>query len=166
MAGFVRVLWPFAAGLVIGWIGAGLYRAPMAFRRAVAAWIITVFVGVALRIVVQGHDFTPTFIVIASLFIGGCMLGWRAVVVRVSRRRARRALSGDALRRDATCTWRPIRTRHDRGDEDRDAGGDGRLRVGAGRQHVHRAGREHEVGEQVHRVPCVCCATSGCATVT
>jgi hypothetical protein len=77
MAGFVRVLWPFAAGLVIGWIGSGLYRAPMAFRRAVVAWIITVFVGVAL----------------ASLFIGGCMLGWRAVVVRVSRRRARRALS-------------------------------------------------------------------------
>ncbi len=93
MAGFVRVLWPFAAGLVIGWIGSGLYRAPMAFRRAVVAWIITVFVGVALRIVVQGHDFAPTFIVIASLFIGGCMLGWRAVVVRVSRRRARRALS-------------------------------------------------------------------------
>jgi hypothetical protein len=93
VAGFFRVLWPFAVGLVIGWIGSGLYRAPMAFRRAVVAWIVTVVVGVALRIVVQDHDFAPTFIVIASLFIGGCMLGWRGVVTTVSRRRARRAVS-------------------------------------------------------------------------
>jgi len=92
-AGFLRVLWPFAVGLVIGWIAAGLHRAPMAFRRAAAAWAITVLVGVALRIVVQGHDFAPTFIVIASVFIGGCMLGWRGAVTAVSRRRARRAVS-------------------------------------------------------------------------
>jgi hypothetical protein len=93
LAGFFRVLWPFAVGLVIGWGATGLYRAPMAFRRVVAAWLITVVVGVALRIVVQGHDFAPTFIVIASVLIGGCMLGWRGVVTRVSRRRARRVVS-------------------------------------------------------------------------
>jgi Protein of unknown function (DUF3054) len=92
-AGFFRVLWPFAVGLVVGWLATGLYRAPMVFRRAVAAWLITVAVGVVLRIVVQGHDFAPTFIVIASVFIGGCMLGWRGVVTTVSRRRARRATS-------------------------------------------------------------------------
>ena len=116
------------------------------------AWIITVVVGVALRIVVQGHDFAPTFIVIASLFIGGCMLGWRGVVVE--------GLPAPGTARGvltlfvATPQVHGRRSEHhDRGDEDRDAGGDDRLRVGAGRQHVHRAGREHEVGEQVHRVP-------------
>jgi uncharacterized membrane protein (GlpM family) len=92
-AGFFRVLWPFAVGLVIGWLATGLYRAPMAFRRAVPAWLITVAVGVGLRIVVQGHDFAPTFIVIASLFIGGCMLGWRGVVGTLSRRSERRTVS-------------------------------------------------------------------------
>ena len=55
--------------------------------------LAAVVVGVVLRIVVQGHDFAPTFIVIASVFVGGCMLGWRGVVTAVSRRRARRALS-------------------------------------------------------------------------
>ena len=92
-AGFLRVLWPFAVGLVIGWLATGLYRAPIALRRGVPAWLITVAVGVALRIAVQGHDFAPTFIVISLVFIGGCMLGWRGVVGILSRRSERRAVS-------------------------------------------------------------------------
>ena len=90
-AGFFRVLWPFAVGLVIGWLATGLYRAPMAFRRAVPAWLITVGVGIGLRIAVQGHEFKLTFTIVSLLFVGGCMLGWRGVVVawaRFGRRRA------------------------------------------------------------------------------
>ena len=93
IAGFFRVLWPFAVGLVVGWLATGLYRAPMAFRRVIPAWLIAVAVGVGLRIAAQGHDFAPTFVLIASVFIGGCMLGWRGAVTARSRRRARRAVS-------------------------------------------------------------------------
>jgi hypothetical protein len=93
MAGFLRVLWPFAIGLAGGWAVTALYRTPLAWRRALGACAVTVLVGVGLRIVVQDHDFAPTFVMIASLFIGGCMLGWRGVVASVSRRRSRRVTS-------------------------------------------------------------------------
>jgi hypothetical protein len=90
--GFLRVLWPFALGLAAGWAATSLFRAPIAFRRAVPAWLITVAVGVALRIVVQGHELKPAFTVVALLFVGACMLGWRGVVVLWSRLNRRRAV--------------------------------------------------------------------------
>jgi hypothetical protein len=86
--GFFGVLWPFAAGLVVGWLATGLARAPLSLRRAAGAWVITVVIGVALRIVVQGHEWKPTFAIVALLFFGAAMLGWRAVVLaRVASRR-------------------------------------------------------------------------------
>ncbi len=85
--GFFRVLWPFAVGLVVGWLASGLARAPLAWRRAVAAWLVTVVLGVGLRIVAQGHEFKFAFAVVALLFLGGGLLGWRAVV-RIPRARA------------------------------------------------------------------------------
>jgi hypothetical protein len=92
-AGFVRVAWPFVVGLGVGWIASGLWRAALAWRRAVIAWLVTVAVGMALRIVVQGHELKPTFVVVALVFVGVCMLGWRAAAAAWSRRAARRPLA-------------------------------------------------------------------------
>jgi hypothetical protein len=91
LAGFVRVWWPFAVGLAVAWIATGLWRAPLAWGRAVAAWLVTVGVGMALRIAVEGRDFKPAFVVVALLFVGAGMLGWRAVA------RARRARTPEQL---------------------------------------------------------------------
>jgi peptidoglycan/LPS O-acetylase OafA/YrhL len=90
VSGFFRVLWPFAAGLAVAWLVTGLARAPLAWRRAVPAWLLTVAVGIALRIVVQGHDFKVSFAIVALLFTAAGLLGWRAVVQR-ARRRTRRS---------------------------------------------------------------------------
>jgi Protein of unknown function (DUF3054) len=89
MAGFLRVFWPFAVGLAVGWLTTGLARAPLAWRRAVPAWLLTVAVGMALRIVVEGHAFKVSFTVVALLFTGAGLLGWRAVVVAARRRMVR-----------------------------------------------------------------------------
>ena len=86
LAGFFRVLWPFAVALGVAWLATGLWRAPLAWTRAIAVWLVTVGVGMALRIAVQGRDFKIAFTIVTLLFVGAGMLGWRAVV---RRRRAR-----------------------------------------------------------------------------
>jgi hypothetical protein len=90
VAGFFRVLWPFAVGLAVAWLATGLFRSPLSWRRAVSAWILTVAIGVVLRIAVQGHDFSVAFTIVATLFVGACMLGWRVVVLAVQQRRRMR----------------------------------------------------------------------------
>lgn len=80
VAGFLRVWWPFAVALGAAWIVAGLWRAPLAWVRTVAAWLLTVALGMALRVAVQGRDFKVAFTIVTLLFVGAGMLGWRAVV--------------------------------------------------------------------------------------
>ena len=82
-AGLLRVLWPFLVGLVAGWLVTGLASAPLAWRRSVPAWLVTAGVGLALRILVQGHDFKLAFTVVAFVFVGAGMLGWRGAVIGV-----------------------------------------------------------------------------------
>ena len=87
LAGFLRVWWPFAVGLAVAWIACALWREPLAWRRAVPAWLVTVGVGMAVRILAQDREFKIAFAVVTLLFVGAGMLGWRAVVRAVRARR-------------------------------------------------------------------------------
>ncbi len=89
--GFARVLWPFAAGLVVAYATTGLLREPLAWRRAIPAWLVTVGVGEALRLGVQGRELKLGFLVVAIVFFGAAMLGWRWAVLRAQTRHTRRA---------------------------------------------------------------------------
>jgi Protein of unknown function (DUF3054) len=80
VAGFLRVWWPFAVALVLAWSIAGLWRAPLAWSRVVAAWLITVGLAMALRIAIEDREFKIAFTIVTLLFVGAGMLGWRAVV--------------------------------------------------------------------------------------
>lgn len=82
LAGFLRVWWPFAVGLGVAWIVSGLWRAALAWPRAVVAWLVTVGLGMALRIAVQGRDLQVAFTIVTLLFVGAGLLGRRAVVRR------------------------------------------------------------------------------------
>jgi len=86
--GFLRVWWPFAVALVVATVASGTWRAPLEWRRAIVAWLVTVALGMTLRIAVQGRDFKPTFVIVTTVFVGAGMLGWRAVVrkLRISTR--------------------------------------------------------------------------------
>jgi hypothetical protein len=92
LAGFLRVWWPFVVGLAVAWLATGLHRAPLGWGRAVAAWIVTVGVGMAVRIVAEDREFKVAFTIVTMLFVGAGMLGWRAVVRAVQARKARRPL--------------------------------------------------------------------------
>ena len=86
--GFLRVFWPFAVGLGVAWVATGLVRAPLAWGRAAAAWLVTVAVGMTLRIVVEGRELSIAFTIVTLVFTGVFMLGWRAVARLVRTRRA------------------------------------------------------------------------------
>jgi hypothetical protein len=88
-SGFLTTVWPFVAGLAVGAVVTRLYAAPLEWRRAVPAWLLTVAVGLALRIGVVGHEFKLSFAIVATTFLGLFLLGWRALVLAVARRRAK-----------------------------------------------------------------------------
>ena len=79
---FLRVLWPFALALLLGYAATRLVRAPLAWRRVAGTWAITTAVAEALRLGVQDRPWKPAFLVVATLFIGACMFGWRLVAAR------------------------------------------------------------------------------------
>ena len=79
-AGFLRVWWPFAVALGVAWLVTGLWRAPLSWGRAAVAWLVTVGLGMTLRIAAEGRDFKVAFAIVTLLFVGAGMLGWRAVV--------------------------------------------------------------------------------------
>jgi hypothetical protein len=90
LEGFLRVWWPFAVGLVVATLVGGTWRAPLEWRRAIVAWLVTVALGMALRVAVQGREFKPTFVIVTTVFVGAGMLGWRAVVRKVMARTSTR----------------------------------------------------------------------------
>jgi peptidoglycan/LPS O-acetylase OafA/YrhL len=77
IGGIASTAWPFLVGLVVGWVAGRAWRRPAALAPAgVAAWLGTVVVGMVLR-VVSGQGTAFAFIIVALVFLGLFMLGWR-----------------------------------------------------------------------------------------
>jgi hypothetical protein len=77
VAGVASTAWPFLAGLAVGWLAALGWRRPFAlWPSGVAAWLGTVAVGMVLR-VLAGQGTALSFIVVALVFLGLFLLGWR-----------------------------------------------------------------------------------------
>jgi hypothetical protein len=86
LAGIASTAWPFLAGLVLGWAASRAWRRPLALVPAgVVIWLATVTVGMVLR-VVSGQGTAVSFTVVALVFLGLFLLGWRAVATLIVRR--------------------------------------------------------------------------------
>ncbi|MFC4242816.1 DUF3054 domain-containing protein [Gryllotalpicola reticulitermitis] len=87
--GVVQTAWPFLAGTLLGWLVTAAWRRPLALvRSGLPIWVLTVAVGMVLRVVsAQGIAFS--FVIVAAVVLGVFLLGWRAVVGPVARRSAR-----------------------------------------------------------------------------
>jgi FtsH-binding integral membrane protein len=82
LAGVASTAWPFLAGLAGGWLAARAWRRPASLIPAgVSAWLGTVFAGMVLR-VVSGQGTAAAFVVVALVFLGLFLLGWRLLLVR------------------------------------------------------------------------------------
>ena len=84
-AGLASTSWPFLAGLAVGWLAGRAWRHPLAVApTGVAAWLGAVAVGMMLR-VVAGQGTAFTFILVAVVFLGLFVVGWRLAARLVSR---------------------------------------------------------------------------------
>ncbi|GAB3975755.1 DUF3054 domain-containing protein [Actinoallomurus acanthiterrae] len=85
IAGIAKTAWPFLLGLLIGWAVTRAWRRPAALAgTGIGVWLVTVAAGMALR-VVSGQGTAVTFVLVALVFLGLVMLGWRAVAHRIVR---------------------------------------------------------------------------------
>lgn len=89
LAGLLRTLWPFAAGLAAGWVvaaalgsrasdGAARFDATALWPTGVVVWACTLAGGMLLR-VVSGQGTAVSFVLVAGVVLAVFLLGWRAV---------------------------------------------------------------------------------------
>ena len=83
--GVITVATPFLIALAIGWLVCRAWRRPMSLRIGAIVWMTTVVVGLLLRNLVFDRGTATAFVIVATLFLGAVLLGWRAVWVRVTR---------------------------------------------------------------------------------
>lgn len=89
-AGVLDTAWPFLVGAVVGHLLALTLRGGAAALPAgVCVWVCSVSLGMALRRATGGGT-DPAFVLVATLFLGTCILGWRLLA------RRRRAAPGGA----------------------------------------------------------------------
>ena len=95
--------YPFLAGWAIGYVTSGAWARPLrAWPTGVVVWVLTVFVGLAIRVAtgqgdVAGNPLPISFVIVATIVLGVFLFGWRWVARLVLRGVARR-------RRPATTT--------------------------------------------------------------
>ena len=87
--GALVTLWPFLAGLAVGWAVSRGWRAPLAVvRTGLPVWGATVIVGMLLRLA-SGQGVQLSFIIVTCIVLAAFLLGWRAIAKLVLRRRRR-----------------------------------------------------------------------------
>jgi hypothetical protein len=86
LAGIAITAWPFLAGMAAGWLVSlsAFHRAPLRARDGIPVWLCTVAIGMLLRSL-TGSGTAFSFIVVATLFLGAGLLGWRALAVLITR---------------------------------------------------------------------------------
>ena len=89
VVGVLVVAWPFLVGLAASW-ALVRWRSrvwPVRVGPAIVLWLGTVLVGMLLR-AATGRGVAVSFVVVATLFLGLVLLGWRALLPLVRRWRA------------------------------------------------------------------------------
>lgn len=87
LTGVASTAAPFLIGLAVAWLAVRAWKRPQSIITGVAIWPITVLVGMVARRTVFADGTAPAFVVVATLFVGMCLIGWRVVARSVSSRR-------------------------------------------------------------------------------
>lgn len=83
----VETALPFLIGLAVGWLAVRAWRRPTRVLTGVAVWPVTVLVGMIVRNLVFDRGTATSFVVVATVFLGVFLVGWRAGFRLVGRRR-------------------------------------------------------------------------------
>ena len=87
VAGTFLTAWPFLVACLVAWVVLlVLGDDGLGWRAGLVVWLVTLIGGMALR-VVAGDTAAVAFIVVATLFTGATLLGWRVVARLLAARR-------------------------------------------------------------------------------
>jgi hypothetical protein len=82
VTGALNVAAPFLIALVVAWLIGRVWLRPFAWRSGVVVWIAAVAAGVLLRRFVFDRSTATGFVVVATIFLGVLLNGWRALARR------------------------------------------------------------------------------------
>lgn len=86
--GFFRVAAPFLLALAGAWVsGRKRWSSASHWRYGVVIWVFTVAMGLLLRRVVFHNGTAIAFVIVATLFLGLGIVGWRVVSNMIASKR-------------------------------------------------------------------------------
>ena len=88
--GTLSVAAPILIALAVGWLLARAWRAPLAPATGIIVWLTTIIVGMPLRHWAFHRGTATAFIIVATLFTGVFLVGWRVAGEKVAAHRNRR----------------------------------------------------------------------------
>lgn len=77
---------PFLIGLAVAWLVTRAWRQPTMLLTGIAVWPITVLVGMIARRTLFDRGTATSFVVVATVFLGVFLVGWRAASGALDRR--------------------------------------------------------------------------------
>ena len=84
--GVIETAAPFLIALLIGWLIARAWNEPLTTRTGTIIWVTTVALGMVLRKFVFDDGTATAFVIVATVFTGAVLNGWRlAARARVAR---------------------------------------------------------------------------------
>lgn len=89
LGGVLQTFAPFLVGLVVGWaVVVRLGKTwPTAVGHGITVWVCTLVIGMLLR-AVTGQGTALAFVIVATLFLGVTLVGWRVAVHALERKRS------------------------------------------------------------------------------
>jgi len=76
-SGIFRVAAPFLLALLAGWVIARAWKEPLSQRSGVLISLTTIVLGMVLRKIVFDDGTATAFIIVATVFLGTLVNGWR-----------------------------------------------------------------------------------------
>ncbi len=84
--GLLSTAAPFLVGLAVGWLVTKAWSDPMPIRKGLIIWPITVAIGMIGRRI-AGDGTAVSFVVVATVFLGATLVGWRAARLAIVAKR-------------------------------------------------------------------------------
>ena len=88
LSGLVSTAAPFLIALGLAWAIWQVWNRPVGVLAGVQVWVTTVVLGMLLRNLVFGDGTAASFVIVATVFLGTFLVGWRATSAALDSRRA------------------------------------------------------------------------------
>ncbi len=84
--GLLSTAAPFLVGLAVGWLVTKAWTDPMPIRKGLIIWPVTLANGMIGRRL-AGDGTAVSFVVVATVFLGATLVGWRAARLAIVAKR-------------------------------------------------------------------------------